>query len=703
MNLKHLFFRKAIKVISQQRGRCLSHEPILYRKLSTTTFPLFTVHDLSPKTPKPSRYFHSDQKANHDVLSTKLVLDSNKIEDDDTTMNQFLSHFVWIMRGKLSDVYPDCDKKTIDSMLLIIVEKVVSEVEKGGFEQILGASSMDSSSHDLSDDLWKTVWEVSNKVLDEMQKARKKEKMKTFLQCEEVKEMYRFATEAGVCGDLLRELRFKWAREKMEEDEFYKGLERLKQEESQAEAEVDGDLVSEEKPKDISLPKRHGKINYKIYGLDLSDPTWAEVADKIHDTEEANWPQDPKPITGKCKLVTEKILSLKEDDDPSVPLAEWIELLQPNRADWMALLDKLKDKDASIHLKVGELVLDEESFQTNVTDYSKLVEVHSKANRLHDAERILKKMNEKGFQPDTRSFTTLVHTYSKAGNLERAKEAFESLRIQGFRPDVKIYNSMIMAYVNAGQPKMGESLLRELESRDLGQPLKEIYLLLLRSFSQIGDIVGSLRMSTAMQFAGFEPDLESCTLLVEAYSRYGNSDQARSNFDYMVKLGFKPDDRCTAAMITAYEKNNSLDKGLELLLELEKDGFEPGILTYSALVDWFGKLQLVNEVEAILSKISIMGEAPPFKVHVSLCDMYARSGSEKKALQALETVEAKYEQLSGYEFERIISGLINGGFNEDAKRMHGLMQARGFVASDKAKINWISVDAFSRKGSTSFF
>ncbi|GMQ11642.1 hypothetical protein CsSME_00054190 [Camellia sinensis var. sinensis] len=41
------------------------------------------------------------------------------------------------MRGKLSEVYTDCDKKTIDGMLLIIVWKAVSEMEKGGLNKYL--------------------------------------------------------------------------------------------------------------------------------------------------------------------------------------------------------------------------------------------------------------------------------------------------------------------------------------------------------------------------------------------------------------------------------------------------------------------------------------------------------------------------------------------------------------------------------------
>ncbi|KAM4121995.1 hypothetical protein ACB094_01G048300 [Castanea mollissima] len=726
MSLRHLVSWKTINNLSRTNGKSPSVYPYIYRNFITITAPIssrfhFSNSDGSskplqnPNCLKPissfSTHIHSADgtKLSHLGGYRKPNSEEFEDEDEDGTMNEFLSRFVWIMRGKLYEVYTDCDKETIEAMLLVIVGKVVSEMEKGGLEQMLGAA-VATPSQDFSEDLWRTVWEVSNMVLDDMRKEKMKEKMKGFLQSEEVKEMCRFAGEVGIRGDMLREFRFKWAREKMEESEFYESLERMREEAraqdegeksegKQAETMGDEDVMAEEKPKVVSLPKRRGKIRYKIYGLDLSDPKWAEVADKIHERGELIWPEEPKPISGKCKLVTESILSLNEEEDPSPVLAEWVELLQPSRIDWITLLDRLKEKNNSLYFKVAELVLHEESFQTNIRDYSKLIDAHAKENRLEDAERILKKMNENGIVPDILTATVLVHMYSKAGNIERAKEAFESLRSQGFQPDMKVFNSMIVAYVNAGQPKLGESLMREMEARDM-KPTQEIYMALLRSFAQRGDVGGAGRIANTMQFAGFQPSLESCTLLVEAYGQSGDPDLARSNFDYMIKVGHRPDDRCTASMIAAYEKKNLLDKALNLLLQLEKDGFQPGVATYTVLVDWLGKLQLVNEAEQLLDKIVELGEAPPFKVHISLCDMYSRAGVEKKALQALGALEAKKEQLGPDDFERIINGLLAGGFVQDARRIHGLMEARGFAASDQLKVTLMTSQAFPRKRPT---
>ncbi|KAK3424815.1 hypothetical protein EUGRSUZ_F01577 [Eucalyptus grandis] len=627
-------------------------------------------------------------------------------EDDDGTMNEYLSRFVWIMRGKLNEAYPDSDKQTVHGMLLIIVENVVAEMEKGGLQGKLGGDAS-LPSQDLSEDLWRTVWEVSNKVLEDMEKERKKEKMKGFMQDEEVKEMCRFAAEVGIRGDMLREMRFKWAQEKMEEREFYRSLEHLREEalkedkedeEDSGKAEAIGEdiAVGEATPEVVSLPKRQGKFKYKIYGLDLSDPKWAEVADKIHQSEEITWPQEPKPVSGKSKLVTEKIILMKEEDDPSPLLAEWVELMQPNRVDWTALLDRLKEQNPHMYLKVAEHLLNEESFQANVRDYSKLIDAYAKDGSLEDAERILKKMYENGIPPDILTATILVHMYCKAGKLDRAKEAFESLKEQGFRPDMKIYNSMIMAYVNAGQLKMGEILMREMEARDM-KASEEIYMALLRSFAKNGDVDGASRITTTMQFAGFQPSLESCSLLVEAYGRKNEPDMARNHFDYMIKLGLKPDDRCTASMIAAYMKANYLDRALNLLLQLEKDGFEPGVHTYAILLEWLGRMQLIDEAEQVLDKIALQGEAPPFKVHLSLCDMYSRAGMEKKALQTLGAIEAKKEQLGLDDFEKVVNGLVAGGFIQEAERMHVLMQAQGFAPSESLKVALMASQAFGRK------
>ncbi|KAI3935586.1 hypothetical protein MKW92_031829 [Papaver armeniacum] len=655
--------RKSIINLIRQQCRLLS----TIRSTSSNINPppsteIFNINvnssNLITRNPKFFTPIHAQAIASADD-DNDLRVDS----EDDNAMTEFLSRFVWIMRAKLTEAYPDSDKRMINDMLLLIVEKVVSELEIGGLGAMIVAAESNMS-EDFSADLWKTVWEVSNSVLEDMQNEKKKEEMKRFLQCQEVRDVTRFASEIGVRGDMLREMRFKWAKEKMEESEFYQNFE-IEDEnvagEVAVEENVDGAVAGEIKPKVVSIPQRKGKIKYKIYGLDMSDTKWAEAADKYHEAEKLMFDEEPKEITGKCKLINEKILSLNVEDDPSALLAEWIELLQPRRVDWLTLLEKLKQRNSGLYLKMAELILEEDSFQANIRDYSKLIDTHYKDSRLEDAERFLKKMTDKGIEPDILTSIILVHMYSKINNLERAQESFDSLKIQ------------VMAYIKAGQPDVAENLIKDMETRDI-KPTRDMLMALLRSFSERGEAVRAQSTSTSMILAGYQPDLEYYTSLVGAYGP-SDPEHAREIFNKMRKAGIKPDDKCTANMMAGYEKKNCLDKALNLLLELEKDGFEPA------------HLQLVDECEELLRKITENGDVPPLKVHVSLCAMYSKEGDKKKALQALGVVEGKKDLLGADEFERIIDGLIAGGLTSDAERILKVMEAQGFPASQRLKVS----------------
>ncbi|KAL9269659.1 Pentatricopeptide repeat-containing protein [Drosera capensis] len=706
------------QILSKQPLNHLSRLTTLTIRSIATTFhshinpsPSRTLND--PIDRNPPKSFHTLPNIKFSPAGADPVAQLDPQPESDDPINDFLSRFVHIMRGKLNEAYPDADKATIDGMLVVIVDKVVDEMEEGSLEHMLedGAEGKVPPPEGFSVDLWRTVWEVSVAVCEDMDREDKKEKMRRFLQCEEVKEMVRFASEVGVRGDMLREMRFKWAREKMEESDFYEELKALREEEREEMAEEavveEGEVMldvgaeevagAEEFSHRFELPKRHGKIKYKIYGLDLSDPKWAEVADKVHEVEEVTWPEEAKQMMGKSKLIMEKVLSSNETDDLSSSLAEWMELVQPSRVDWTNLLETCKERNIGLYHKVAEHVLDEPSFQTSISDFTKLIDSHAKESRMEDAQRILDKMSKYGIKPDTTTLLALVRMYCKAGKIDLMKATFESLRSQGFKPDIHLYSSMIMAYAEEGNPKAGVLLLTEMDHRGM-RPKEESYMALLRSFARKGDANGARNIANTMQIAGFEPTVECFALLIEACGRNIPEtrskiqdgrvllDQARTHFDYMLRIGVKPDDRCAASMLALYEIENMLDKALDLLLQLEKDGFEPGVKTYSVLVDWFGKLQLIDEAEQLLGKISMLGEAPSLSLQVSLCDMYSRAGIEKKALQALGVLESKKDELGKEDFERIIDALSAGKFVQHARRMAKLMESQGFKMSEQPTI-----------------
>ncbi|KAG0462981.1 hypothetical protein HPP92_021457 [Vanilla planifolia] len=660
---------------------------------------IYPPHSSSSPSASPSRRLLHDLPSNPisnhaDPLPSRLLQPIHNASpaapgtdeegEEDAAMNEFLSRFVWSIRGKISETYPDLSRDTRDTMILVICQKVVARLEPGS-----ESTASSEPPFELSEDLWKTIWEVSAAVQEAMRRDRVRMELRKYLHCDEVKQMCRFASDVGIRGEFLRELRFKWAKEKLEEVDFYREIDRMREQVKIEEQKENGLIPDSKEEKDVmpkvtALPQRRGKIKYKIYGLDMSDPKWLEISHKLEEAEKYIMPMEVQPVVGQSKRVEDKIMSLDPNKDDLQPLLkDFAETLSAKRVDLLALLNRIKERNEDLYFKAAELLLDEHTFDTNIRDYSKLIDVHSKAGRIQDAERILSKMLEKGIQPDVLTSIILVHMYCKSGDLNRAKEAFEKLKQEGFQPDLAVYSSMITAYVNAGIPKQGEFLIREMEGNDV-KPTRELYMQLLQAFASSGQVDAAQRIVNTMRFAGIQLTIEAYAFR-EAYSQAGDPDQAQGHFDHMMTTGLKPDDKCTACMVAAYAKKNFLDKALDLLLKLEKDGFEPGIETNSVLVDWLGRLQLVEEVELLLKKIEEIGE-PPLLVHVSLCDMYSMAKNEHKARQALNVLEGKKNLLKADQFERIVRGLLAGGFSSDAKRMYDVMQQQGFTPSEQTKV-----------------
>jgi pentatricopeptide repeat protein len=217
------------------------------------------------------------------------------------------------------------------------------------------------------------------------------------------------------------------------------------------------------------------------------------------------------------------------------------------------------------------------------------------------------------------------------------------------------------------------------------KPTKELFMDVILAFAQRGMIDGAERVKTSMLLAGFQLTPELYTSLIEAYGRGGHVGQAYTLFEQMRSSGHEPDDRCVAGMMVAYMMKNQLDHALSFLLKLEKDGLKPGVKTNLVLLDWLSRLQLVQEAEQVVQKIRKAGEEP-LEMHVFLADMYAKSQQEERTRKSLKILEEKKKLLKAYHFERIIAGLLEGGFTEEANKYFKMMKSHGFVPSPTIEI-----------------
>lgn len=327
---------------------------------------------------------------------------------------------------------------------------------------------------------------------------------------------------------------------------------------------------------------------------------WIEIGKNVTKEQQQAISKLPFRMANRCKALMRQIICFSEEKGTVYDLlGSWVELMKPTRADWLSVLKELRTTEHPFYLEVAKHALLEESFETNIRDYTKIIHYYGKHNLLEDAENFLTLMKQRGFICDQVILTTMVHMYSKAGCHDRAKEYFEEIKLLGEPLDKRSYGSMIMAYIRAEMPEEGEKLLQEMEAHEILAG-SEVYKALLRAYSMIGNAERAQRVFDAIQLAGISPDDKMCSLVVNAYAMAGQSQKAFIAFENMRRAGIKPTDKCIASVLVAYENESKINSALEFLIDLERDGIMVGEEASGVLAKWFRKLGVVEEVELVL-------------------------------------------------------------------------------------------------------
>jgi len=309
-----------------------------------TTFLLRHIHaDVPPPPPPPPP--HDSPLFVSRILESEPSLTPNAESEpaSDPILDEFLARFVAAFRPRLTAAFPNHDRDVLDEMLRLVADAVLCR---------LTGADRGPDAIELNDDLWAVVWEVSASVREAMRRDQVRADLRQYLHCDEVKEMTRFAVDVGIRGAMLRELRFKWAREKLDEVEFYRGLD-----DKRSDAEAAADPAPAPVPRLTALPKRKGEVKFTMYGLDMSDPKWAEVAERVAEAEAHFVPEEAKAVEGRAKKAEERLLLVDpRRGDPVPAIEEWKEDLRPKRVDWIALLERIKARNVELYLKVRSLV-----------------------------------------------------------------------------------------------------------------------------------------------------------------------------------------------------------------------------------------------------------------------------------------------------------------------------------------------------------
>lgn len=107
-----------------------------------------------------------------------------------------------------------------------------------------------------------------------------------------------------------------------------------------------------------------------------------------------------------------------------------------------------------------------------------------------------------------------------------------------------------------------------------------------------------------------EPNVQTFTILVNAYCKEGLVEEAQDVVEVMIKRGLQPNIVTYCALMDGYCLRNQLDLALEVFNAMVSKGFAPNVFSYSILINGYCKSKKTDEAMNIFRQMLLKGLIP---------------------------------------------------------------------------------------------
>ncbi|KAF9165674.1 hypothetical protein DFQ26_009618 [Actinomortierella ambigua] len=339
--------------------------------------------------------------------------------------------------------------------------------------------------------------------------------------------------------------------------------------------------------------------------------------------------------------------------------------------------------------------------EPNVRTFTSMFKLFAKAKESDDEEKgaIRERVNKllaiiPPEEINNRTVSVLMNVYSKRQDLEEAMRLYQQQKDKHRPINDVIINSLLDAHVRAGQVNKANQLFHEhFTARGIRPKSAWTYSTLISGCGQVNNLKAAERYFREMQRFRIEPDVISCSRMIQLYLDHNQGDAA----ERMARLMFQrkmPVSQQTLAMLMDY-KGRWRDMGglLGYFQHLVRLGHKPDAHTYTILINAHIRTENYAGCEATLKHMVDSGLQPTLATFTSMMHAHSRAGNTERVralweammeaghlpdLKAYTLMAQTYSQRNNIEMvEFVFQEIQNKGFQLDTVALSTLIQAYG--------------------------
>lgn len=178
--------------------------------------------------------------------------------------------------------------------------------------------------------------------------------------------------------------------------------------------------------------------------------------------------------------------------------------------------------------------------EPDVTSYSIVIHVYSRAHKPQLVLDKLEVMKERGISPSAVTYTSVVKCLCSCGRLEDAEVLLNEMVCSGVTPSAETYNCFFKEYRGRKDADNALKLYRKMKKDHSCTPSMHTYNILLGMFLMLNKLVTVRELWNDMKNSSIGPDLDSYTMLIHGLCEKQRWRIACEFFVEMIEKGILP-------------------------------------------------------------------------------------------------------------------------------------------------------------------
>ncbi|XP_010519906.1 PREDICTED: pentatricopeptide repeat-containing protein At5g25630 [Tarenaya hassleriana] len=290
---------------------------------------------------------------------------------------------------------------------------------------------------------------------------------------------------------------------------------------------------------------------------------------------------------------------------------------------------------------------------------------------------IISRVERSGTKPDSIFFNAVINAFSESGEMDDALGTLSKMKELGLQPTTSTYNTLIKGYGIAGRPEISSELLDSmLEDENSGvRPNLRTFNVLIQAWCRQNNVEEAWNVVRKMEGCGIQPDTVTYNTIATYYVQKGETRRAEEVVveEMMMKKKnkqkVKVNGRTCGILVGGYCREGKVRDGLRFARKMKDLGVYPNLVVLNSLIKGFTEVMDRDGIYEVLSLMKECKVKPDVITYSTVMNVWSSAGYMDKCAQVFEEMINAGVRPDAHVYSILAKGYIRGKEPEKAEEI----------------------------------